>query len=396
MTDKPQSSKEEEEKSEPMQFAKWVFRTLYSPIKAFEEIVKKPSIKGPILILLITLPLTFAGQYASGVKFFLEIPTPEDDFWTEKPTGSAVFSWNSNGNLSFDNGDSVVGNYSVSTLFTSSSPTWIQLTNIGSFNCSKEEYSRLFFRIKLVNAANTTPTEAKLQLSSFNNESRAFDIDVMSSLIDIADDWANVSVDLATEEWTATNLPSWANITGVRLQLTWAESATLFLKIDDLFFGKFNPVTSSSSLALQGTYWLMRNVFDFLLRWLILSVIVFLALKSLSEWKGFWKDMLSILGYVFSVLIVYQIALALTFLVLPPLYIPYNISYTKYLDIYQSSWGLPISVLGLLQYGWTTILCAIAVRKMVLELSWNKAFLVGFGAVIMSLILGSILLSAFF
>lgn len=394
-TDEPKPLKEEE-KQKPLQFARLAFRTLYSPVKAFEEIVKKPSIRGPILILLITLPLTFAGQYTSGIKFFLEVPTPEDDSWTESPNGSGAISWSSNGNLTFDGGDSVVGNYSVSVFFTNSSPTWAQLTNIGSFNCSKEGYSRLFLRIKLVNAANTALAGANLQLFSFSNESKAFNVDIMDSLTDIADNWANVSVDLATDDWTEMNSPSWTDITGLRLQLTWAEPVTMFLKIDDLFFGKFSPVAFSDSLALQATYWIMHSVFDFLLKWLILSAIVFLALKSFSHWKGVWKETLSISGYVFSALIVYQIALALVFLVLPPIYIPSNVTYTEYLDIYQNSWGLPISILSLLQYGWTTVLCAIGVRKMVLEISWSKALLVGFGGVVMSLMIGSILLSVFF
>lgn len=359
--------------------------------------LKKPSILGPILILLITLPLTFAGQYASGVKFYLEEPAPANDLWTEKPTASVIYSWSSNGNLTFDGNDSVAGNYSVSTLFPSNSSSWVQLNNIGSFNCSNEEYSRLFFRLKLLNTANTVPTDARLHLSSLGNASRAFNLSIGDSLLDATDNWANVSLQLANETWgTGVNGPTWTNITGIRLELTWAAPQTFVLKIDDLFFGKFIPVISSDSLALQGAYWLMRSVFDFLLRWLILSVIVYLALRSLSEWKGLWKDTLSVLGYVFSVLIVYQIALALVFLVLPPIYIPYNATYTEYLDIYQKDWGLPVSVLSIMQYGWSTILGTIAVRKMALELSWSKAFLISFGAVIMSILLGSILLTAFF
>jgi len=393
-TDKPDSLAEE--RKEPFQFAKWIFRVLYSPMKTFEEIAKKPNVKGPILIMLITLPIVFAGQYTSGAKFFLETPTPENDLWTEKPTNSTLFTWSSNGNLTFDNGDSVVGNFSVSTLFTSSSLAWVRLTRIGSYNFSEEEHSRLALRTKFLSNANATPTDAKLQLFSFENESRVFEMDIRDQLVGTADAWANVSVNLVAESWNGENSPSWANVTGVGLQLTWAEPMIFILKVDDLFFGEFYPVVSSDSLALQSTYWLLRSAFDFLLRWLILSAIVYLALRSFSEWKGFWKDLVSILGYVYSVLIVYQGALAIAFLLLPPIFIPYNLTYAEYLDIYQSNWGLPISFLSLLQYGWTTVLCTIASRKVVQEISWSKAFLVGFGAVIMSLILSSFALSAFF
>jgi hypothetical protein len=393
-TDEPKHL--EEEKNERFQFAKWIFEVLYSPIKTFEKIAKKPNLKGPILIMLITMPIVLAGQYTSGTKFFLETPTPENDLWTEKPTNSTLFTWSSNGNLTFDHGDSVVGNFSVSTLFSNSSLAWVRLTGIGSFNCSEEEHSRLSFRVKIVSNTNATPTDAKLQLFSLNNESRVFEMNIKDQLVGIADAWANVSVNLATESWTTENSPSWTNVTGIGLQLTWAEPTTLILKTDDLFFGKFYSVISSEALAVQSAYWLLRSVFDFLLKWLILSTIVYLALKSFSGWKGLWKDLVSILGYVYSVSIVYQGALAVAFLLLPPIFLSYNLTYTEYLDIYQSNWGLPISILSLLQYGWATILCTIASKKIVQEISWNKAFLIGFGAVVMSLVFSSFVLSAFF
>jgi hypothetical protein len=392
-TDEP---KHLEEENERFQFAKWILKVLYSPMKTFEEIVKKPNLKGPILIMLITMPIVLAGQYTSGTKFFLETPTPENDVWTEKPISSALFTWSSNGNLTFDHGDYVVGNFSVSTVFSNSSLALVRLTGIGSFNCSKEEYSRLSFRTKIVSDMNATPTDAKLQLSSLNNESRFFEMDIKDQLAGVAGAWANVSVNLATESWTGENSPSWTNVTGLELQLTWAEPTTLTLKIDDLFFGKFYSVISSEALAVQSTYWLLRSAFDFLLKWLILSTIVYLALRSFSEWKGPWKDIVSISGYVYSVSIVYQAALAVAFLLLPSIFLAYNITYTEYLDIYQSNWGTPISILSLLQYVWTTVLCTIASKKIVQEISWNKAFLTGFGATVMSLVLSSFVLSAFF
>ena len=56
-----------------------IFRVLYSPLKAFEEIAKTPKVKGPLLILLITL-LAYAGaSYISSSKILLE---------TEKGTGA--------------------------------------------------------------------------------------------------------------------------------------------------------------------------------------------------------------------------------------------------------------------------------------------------------------------
>jgi hypothetical protein len=64
-------------------FIKWAFAVLWSPIKTFDEIVKNPSVKGPLLIFLVTIPMTMGVQYLNGSRLFLEQPVPGYDLWTE-------------------------------------------------------------------------------------------------------------------------------------------------------------------------------------------------------------------------------------------------------------------------------------------------------------------------
>jgi hypothetical protein len=52
--------------------AKEIFRVLYSPVKAFEEIAQAPDVKGPLLILLITLLASASAQYISSSKTLLQ------------------------------------------------------------------------------------------------------------------------------------------------------------------------------------------------------------------------------------------------------------------------------------------------------------------------------------
>jgi len=394
--DEAQSLEEKLGKNQPWQFVKWIFGVLYSPMRTFEEIVKKPTVKGPIFILLIMLPILLGGQYVGGAKFFLETPAPEDELWTEKPSNSTPFLWSSNGNVTFDSDDFVAGNYSVSASLVNSSVIWMRLTGIGSFNCSEEEYSRLSFRVKWLDEANVTPSSAILQLFSFGNDGRRFELDISDVIANSTDVWANVSVNLATNDWIETlqTLPSWTNVTGIGFLFSWVNAANLTLKIDDLFFGKYESISSSPTFGTQLLYSLIRGGVNFLLEWVILSGVVLLSLKSFSDWKGLWKNLLSILGYVYSASIVYLGALALLFFVLPPIFLPYHSTYFEYLDIYQRSWGMPISILSLLSYGWITVLCTIALKK-IHEFSWSKAFLIGLGAVVMSLLFSSFLLSAF-
>jgi hypothetical protein len=384
----------QEEERQKAQFARWIFEVLYSPLKTFQEIVKKPSIKGPLLILIITLPITLAGQYTSGTKFFLEAPTPDDDLWTETPPESLPLLWSSNNNISFDSQDHVFGNYSVSSSLINSTLIQMHLTEIGSFNRSDSGHSQLSFAVKWTNEANATPQTAVLQLFSLNDEDKKFEISIMDTITDSASNWANVSINLFREDWSQSNEPSWAAITGIGFLLTWADFGNITLKIDGLYFGRFAPISSSESFNVQLLYSLMRSSINFFLEWVLLSGIVFLALRSLSGWKGQWKTLLSILGYIYSTSIIYLIALALAFSALPSIFIRYNISYLEYVEAYQSSWGLPISTLSMAFYGWTAILCTIAIKN-VQELSWTKAFLMSFGAILMSLILASVL-GAFF
>jgi len=386
---------EEYEKGYSWQFMKWVFKVLFSPLKAFEEIVKKPNIKGPILILLIILPITLGGQYISGTKFFLEIPTPENDLWTEKQSNHPSFLWEPNDTIAFDNNDFIIGNYSVSASLINSSFIWMRLTNIEYSSYSKENNSRLFFSIKWVNEENVPPTNVTLQLFLFNNMSERFELDIRNDVANSSNVWANVSANLSSENWTQKNSTIQANITGIGFQLRLANSANLTLKIDDLFFGTYTSLSSSNTFTPQLAYLLIQNSIQFLLEWIILSGIVFLLLKSLSDWTGLWKNLLSTVGYAYSPSIIYSGVLALLFLFLPPIFFPYNISYLEYLNIYQRSWGIPISVVGFMYYGWLTILCGISLKKLH-GLSWSKALLISFGAIVMSLLLSAFILSAFF
>ncbi|MFP3985602.1 MAG: Yip1 family protein [Candidatus Bathyarchaeia archaeon] len=376
-------------------FYKLIFKVLYAPTKAFEQVVEKPDFKGPILILLITLPIILCGQYISGTKFFLEVASPRNDLWTEK-SDTPLFSWDSSNDIVLDGEDYIVGNYSVSTSLANSSLVWTYLTDIGDYNCSEEEYSRLSFRAKWVNEDNVAPINAILRLFSFNDGSRKFELDIREILANRTDVWANITVNLVTANWRLTpeNPQSWTNVTGIGFQLEWEVPANITLKIDDLFFGKYTPILFSDIFEIQLLYSLMRNSVNFLLEWFILSGIVYLALKSFSDWKGMWKNLLYVIGYIFSPSIVYVGALALLFLFLPPFFVPRNITYLEYVSLYQSSWGMPISVLNLLSYLWSTVLCVIALKSMH-ELSWSKAFLISFVAVVMTLVFGSIVLSMF-
>jgi hypothetical protein len=380
------------ERKPSWQFAKWVFKTLYSPLKAFDEIVDNPDVKGPILILIIMLPLITGGQYISASKFYFENPTPEGDLWTEKSSNSTSLLWTPSDHITYDTIDYIEGNTSVSSSLTNSSALWMHLTNVGSFNCSQEEYSRLSFKMKWINEEDRRPT-ATLQLFSFNNESNRFELDLTPLIANNSNVWANITVQLTIGNWLNISAPRWNNITGIGFQLIWHNPANLTMKIDDLFFGKYVPALSSDISEMHVIYSLLHGSVDFLLKWLLLSAVVWLALKSVSNWDGFWKNLFSIVGYVYSALIITSGAFAILYYLLPPLFFPYRATYpAEYVHLYQSSWGTPILFLSVLSFVWPITLCTISVRE-IQELPWVKALFIGFGAVLISLTFSSLILS---
>jgi hypothetical protein len=105
-----------------------VFEVLYSPVKAFKKIIEKPDFKGVLLIIVLVIVSMVVVQYVAASKFFLETRTPDDENWTESMT-----FWASNYNLSLDDVDHKVGNYSVKSFVSNGINTWMKTTDIGSF-----------------------------------------------------------------------------------------------------------------------------------------------------------------------------------------------------------------------------------------------------------------------
>ncbi|MDH5267870.1 MAG: hypothetical protein OEW62_09365, partial [Candidatus Bathyarchaeota archaeon] len=218
-------------------FVREIFRVLYSPLEAFKEIAKKPDVKGPMLILLITVLVTAGAQYISASKTSFENPTPETDTWTESTS-----LWTSNGVLS-DDTDRIVGNYSVKSFSSSDTCIWMKLTEIGPFDCSGDSGYRGFsFRIKWIHQNEMPPnSNATLQLFSYE-ENRYFQCNLGNNITSSSNEWANSTVSVGIEQgWVPVNSPDWKNITGLEFRLAWlpSDAANLTMKIDDVYFGEY-------------------------------------------------------------------------------------------------------------------------------------------------------------
>ncbi len=371
---------------------------IYSPVKAFKEIVKNPSIKGPILIFLLFLVAAAGAQYVNASKWSLETGTPEGDDWTESTS-----LWTPEG-VSIDDEDKIVGNYSVMSSVTNDTRVWMRITGIGSFNGSADQgYKALSFRIKWIHQNELFPANGTLRL--FSNTNRYFELNIDDKLANSSNTWGNVTVDIGPTnlDWRpSVDSPDWGNITGLEFESAWSASnaANLTMKIDDLYFGKQVPFLTTDAFTGWFISSLMTTAFGFFIGWSLYSLLLLLTIKLSRSEVGPWSVLFIVIGYTFSIRIVYVLVDAFLVSMLPPLVFPLRAwnpiageeeLASKLIDeIYQTNWyptlvyNLSLSLMFAV-YAWTIALSTIAIRFL-LDFTWKKAATISITAYLIYLI----------
>jgi hypothetical protein len=380
-------TKEELNQEKVSNFAKQVLKVLYSPLMAFKEIGKNPNIKGPLLILILTLPVSVGVECIQSSKIFIETKMPEKDAWTE-----SSFPWFSNGVLTDDGADYLIGNSSVSSSINGTT-LLMNLTGLDGVNCSAEENTRLSLSMKVMSGQ---PSAANITL--YTENIGGFELDILPVLNE-TDTWINTTIELHSENWVKYQSADWNNnITGIGFRITWMDPGDYIVKIDGLFFGKFESPYSIYGFDMIVWLSLFNSIANFLVSWLIFAGLVLLILRSFSSWDGTFQYLISYVGYVFAAFPVFLAITAIVSLSFPSLYIPASINTQEYFDVmqvYQISWVTLGLIAQLIYYGWITILGAISLKGLV-DFSWGKALLAGFGTYIMSVLFSSFILSALF
>ncbi|UCE16609.1 MAG: hypothetical protein JSV12_03095 [Candidatus Bathyarchaeota archaeon] len=362
-----------------------MLEVIYSPIKAFKEIVKKPTIKGPLLIFLVVLLASGVAQYIIASKWVFEIGTPEEDEWTESTS-----LWTPTG-ISIDEVDKFRGNYSVASSVPNDTSVRMRISGIGPFNSSADQGQKtLSFRIKWVHQNKTFPSSnATVRLFS-GGESRYFALDLVN-LINASDTWANLTVNLGSSEqsWDPVNSPEWKNITGLEFELGWlaSDAANLTMKIDDLYFGRNVIFLGTPRFTERFVESLATSAFSFFLGWSLYSVLLFFAIKLTGSEAGPWGVLFIVIGYTFSINMVQILVEAILASTFPPLVFPLKalnpipgeerLANRLLDDIYQTNWGSTLAYNLILPlafgfYAWAIALSAIAIRFL-REFAWKKA-----------------------
>jgi hypothetical protein len=395
-----------------------IFKVIYSPVKAFREALENPRLIGPVLIIIISLFLTFGAQYVSVSKHYTETITPTNprDLWTNMTNPSSM--WTSNAppeNItaaSNANSDFLAGNYSVRAFVSNMSEIQLKTISIGTINCSGTSGFRTLYYKLMYSSFNQTqaPQNATLRLLSLDNESDYFEFNLLNNplYLNKSQTWTDANVTLGSE-WTSNGTPTWENITGIEFTLIFPQKGQLSLHLNDLYFGgKYEPFVNTVGLSNWLTPTVFTSVFDILLRWLVFAGLLWLTVKVFQPKGSPFKTLLIIVGYSFAITFVYVSLYILSVPQLPILYLPNKVDFpltgleiatassvaSSILDKY---WVHTITynfLLGIefISYAWTIGLFSIGLKTLQ-EFSWKKAFAISLVAYVMGLFVMNILSS---
>jgi hypothetical protein len=367
-----------------------------------KEVIQDPKYIGPLLIMILLVAVNVGSTYAIVSKEYYEqiLPTGENlDQWTENST---TF-WTSNANVTLSN-DSINGTYygntSIAFSIQNSSEVWMNLTGIGTVDCSAPNgYYDLTLRAKWTDPV-MKPENVTIQMYSANSSSDYFYNDLTDTYFSNStyNIWNNLTIPLNSTGWSNTPNADWRNITGLRLQFTWAQSSNVTLLIDGLFFhGPFLSLLDIGGTSYMLNYGVLAAM-QFAVTWIVFTGLIYILARAFGG-KPVWRPMLIAVGFILVTMFVMGLINAIGYATLPTLRFPFEL-----IGGVQGEGDAAINTISeqtflftqitriaqILIWAWTVALAAIAVR-LVAEFSWAKSIAVATVAYVVTIFIESFL-----
>jgi len=362
---------------------KEILKVLYSPHKAFRDILQNPKISGPILIMILFVAASVGAIYIFYSRTYYEdtLPTSilesdisKKDLWTEK----ASFWRNLEGEPPMENYEDYIngtlyGNRSIEFHVKNSQKISVILEDIGKINCSSPNgYSKLYFSVKWIGLENN-PEDAVLYLFS-GFPSSYFRLSLVEELANTKDGvWNSVAVSLGDGGWASVGTADWTSITGLQLELSWSEASNITLLVDGVFFGGvFKPLENFTFIPNYAILAFMQFVF----RWVLLAGVIYVMTRGFKA-GTVWRIIIILVGFALIPMVVQAIVNAAVFSIIPA--IKYSFEYlVGFKGEAAYNIGLLNQIFSYIQAAiiiWTIVLCAFAIRTAT-EFSWSKTFLI--------------------
>ena len=377
-------------------FAYEIIRVIYSPFKAFKEIVQNPRYLGPVMVMILFVAAYTGFSYVATSKLYDEQTLPsalasERDEWTENRT-----LWASNVSVPVESDDCLsggwYGNKSIEFSIVDDRQIWMQLDPAEPINCSGSDgYKKMSFRIKMIYPSTTELDEASLYL--FSGQADYFYCNLIEQFASLNKSvWNNLTVTIGPEsEWVEKGVPDWSEVTSLGFRFMWSEDADLTVRIDGLFFrGVFKPIIENVPMSVFN--YSVGAFMQFTVKWVFLSGLLYIMIRAFGA-KTSWRPLLILVGFVLITIFIQAAINAVAFSTLPIIYRPlelvggvggeFEAAYNNFLGeiwlVDQIYRYVQIAVLV-----WTIALCSIATRELA-EFSWTKSFLVSVVAYFVSM-----------
>jgi len=363
-----------------------IFKVIYTPQKTFKEISQNPKYIGPILIMILFVAANMGYVYAIISKTYVEqtLPTAQQlDKWTENATlwtGTLGVIIKENF-VDYING-TYYGNRSIEFSINNSKQISMQLSAIGSINCSGQNgYKNLYLRIERT-SPDDIPENATIYLFSASS-SDYFYYNLTEEFSNSSRNiWTNLTIPLDSALWNSSANADWGNITGLKLDFTWLDDSNVTLLVDGLFFGgifKSEAENATSYMLNLSISYFMQ----FIIRWVFLGGLLYIMTKGFRA-KTVWRPLLILVGFALITMFIQAVITAAAFSTLPRLDYPLaflggvNGETEKAYDKIVEKTFLVSQISGYVQIAilvWTIALCAI-VTRLLTEFSWSKSFLI--------------------
>jgi hypothetical protein len=400
-------------------FATDVLEVLYAPHKVFKKIMQNPKYWGPLLVIILFTASQTALYYAQYSKTYYEETSPilsQLPAWTQNPS-----YWVASPNttrITLNEQDALNttfhGNASLQFAVSNSSSLSMNLKNFTSVNCGADGFPDLYLQLKPVEPQ-TAPMNVTLYLYSAGSTSY-FQYDLTPSLANLnLTEWNNFTIPVgpSAANWQSSGNPTWGDITGLKLDVTFPESADISVRIGGLFFrGEYKNPIDVLGQGFFAANAILSGLFTFVSQWIILSAVAFIIIKVL---KGniTWRPLFIAFGFA-SIIFVVQtlIAVAATATMPAQIYYPYEFGYSfqtsyspnivaLFSSASQATYNTTIApavstaytvstIVALFAYAWMTLLAA-AITRAATEFSWVKSLLVAAGTVVLMYVILSIL-----
>jgi hypothetical protein len=343
-----------------------IAKIVYAPQKVFKQIIENPKYLGALLILVLFIGLQVGYEYVQFSNTYTENTSPTID---QLSLYTNATLWRAGTGIALNNNYADFFNYSVYVAALGTTPTdsqgyyslfgnsslEIEATNTNNvsaalgetFNvrCGAGGFENLSMTVKMVQPK-VAPQSAALTLYSLNDSNYyTFNLTPYLSNTTAIDLWNNLTLPVgpSAQGWTVGGVPSWGNVTALKLDFNYPSDSNVTIRIGAIFFhGQYQtPIQyNNTGLLLQ---FLQVFSLQFIFSWFLLTGIFYLFFKGLKA-NIVWKPLFIALAFAMFVMVIRAAVNLVAALASPVAYYPFDISLGVRFDAYGSVFYPPEAV----------------------------------------------------